>query len=165
MQFKSRDRRRIENAYSDALQFYTFTDPGVPENRLLALERDFIEDRRRLAFFHPLELPQGIDFLNEEHRSWLHPCLPDRASSASFPELFEAALAEAVPALRLLAEALEGRRDPLELEQAVGNASLNTGLERNQRCALQHSAPLPLPEMLQGIYAGAGFVGGRTSSN
>jgi hypothetical protein len=165
MRFKSRDRRRIENAYSDALLFYTFTDPGVPENRLLALERDRIEDRRRLAFFHPPELPQGIDFLNEGHRSWQHPCLPDRVSTASFPELFQDALAEAVPALRLLAEALEGRRDPAEVEQAVGNASLNTGLERNQRCALRHSAPLPLPEILQEMYAGAGFIGGPTPSN
>jgi hypothetical protein len=165
MQFKSRDRRRIENAYADALQFYSFTDPGVPENRLQALERDRIEDRRRLAFFHPLELPQGIDFLNERRRSWRHPCLPDRDSTASLPELFEAALIEAVPALRLLAEALEGRRDPSEVERVVGNASLNTGLERSQRCALRNSDPLPLPEILQAIYAGAGFVGGRNPSN
>jgi hypothetical protein len=165
MAFKSRDRRRIENAYADALLFYTFTDPGQPDNRRLALERDLVEDRHRLAFFHPLQLPQGIDFLNEAHRRWLHPCLPDHASTASFPELFDAALAEAVPALRLLAEALEGRRDPLEVESAVGNASLNTGLERAQRCALQNCAPLPLPEILEGMYAAAGFTGGLPPQN
>jgi hypothetical protein len=165
MKFKSRDRRRIENAYADAIQFYAFTDPAAPENRLQALERDRSEDRRRLAFFHPLELPQGIDFLNEGHRRWQHPCLEDRGSTASFPELFEAALAEAVPALRLLAEALEGRRDPREVEQAVGNASLNTGLEPGQRCALRHSAPLPLPEILEAMYVEAGSVSGRTPLN
>jgi hypothetical protein len=165
MRFKSRDRRRIENAYADALLFYTYTDPGQPENRRLAVERDRLEDRRRLAFFHPLELPRGIDFLNEGHRPWLHPCFADRSSTASFPELFEAALAEAVPALRVLAEALEGRRDPQEVERAVGNASLNTGLERSQRCALKYCAPLPLPEILQGMYAAAGPIAGRSASN
>jgi hypothetical protein len=165
MAFKSRDRRRIENAYADALLFYTYTDPAQPENRRLAAERDRLEDRRRLAFFHPRELPQGIDFLNEQHRPWLHPCFADRSSTASFLELYDAALTEAVPALKVLAEALEGRSDPREVEEAVGNASLNTGLERIQRCSLQHCAPFPLPEILQGMYAEVGPVTSRSASN
>ena len=165
MDFKSRDRRRIENAYADALLFYTYTDPAHPENRLLAVERDRLENRHRLAFFHPRELPRGIDFLNEQHRPWLHPCFADRSSTASLPELYEAALAEAVPALKVLAEALEGRSDPREVEEAIGNASLNTGLERAQRCSLQHSAPLPLPEILQDMYAEVGPIASRSASN
>jgi hypothetical protein len=163
MAFKSRDRRRIENAYADALLFYTYTEPGHPENRRVAIERDRLENRHRLAFFHPIELPRGIDFLNEGHRSWLHPCFADRSSTASFPELYEAALAEAVPALKVLAQALEGQLDPHEVEAAIGNASLNTGLERSQRCTLQHCAPLPLPEILQGMYSEA--VASRGASN
>jgi len=152
MAFKSRDRRRIENAYADAMFFYTYTDPSQPRYLRLALERDREAPRQRLALFHPRELPADIDFLNSAHAPWRHPCRGERTSCASFPELYAQSLAQAVPALALLQEALAGRRGPEEVEAAVGNASLNTGLERSQRCLLQHSAPLPLPELLETLY-------------
>jgi hypothetical protein len=58
-----------------------------------------------------------------------------------------------VPALSLVDEALAGRRPAEEVEAAVGNASLNTGLERSRRCHLQYGDPLPLAELLDGLYA------------
>jgi hypothetical protein len=149
---KSLDRRRIENAYADAMFFYTYTDPSEPRYRRLALERDREAPKRRLALFHPLELPQDIDFLNLNGAQWRHPCLEELTSSASFPQLYAEALAQAVPALTVVAEALEGGRPPEEVEAVVGNASLNTGLERSQRCRLSQSDPLPLPELLDGLY-------------
>ncbi len=152
---KSLDRRRIENSYADAMFFYTYTDPSQPRYLKLALERDHDAPRRRLALFHPRELPGGIDFLNLANARWLHPCL-GTASTASFPQLYAEALARAVPALAVVEEALAGRCAPEEVEAAVGNASLNTGLERSQRCHLQHSAPLPLAELLDGLYRGPG---------
>jgi hypothetical protein len=157
MSRKSLDRRRIENAYSDAMFFYTYTDPSESRYRKLALEHDRESPKRRLALFHPQELPQGIDFLNRAHARWLHPCLGEPGSTASFPQLYGEALAQAVPALRVVGEALAGGRPPEEVEAAVGNASLNTGLERSRRCRLQHSSPLPLPELLDGLYRQAGI--------
>jgi hypothetical protein len=38
------------------------------------------------------------------------------------------------------------------VETAVGNASLNTGLERSERCHLQHCDPLPLAPLLDELY-------------
>jgi len=152
MSRKSLDRRRIENAYADAMFFYTYTDPSEPRYRRLALERDREAPNRRLALFHPQELPRQIDFLNTAQARWRHPCLGERTSTASFPQLYEEALAQAVPALALVEQALAGRRTPEEVEAAVGNASLNTGLERAQRCRLGNSDPLPLPELLDGLY-------------
>jgi len=155
MSRKSLDRRRIENAYADAMFFYTYTDPSEPRYRQLSLERDREAPKRRLALFHPQELPSGIDFLNRAHAGWRHPCLGE-TSTASFPQLYEQALAQAVPALSVVGEALTGRRTAEEVEAAVGNASLNTGLERAQRCHLQYCAPLPLAELLDGLYRQSG---------
>ncbi|GAH51642.1 unnamed protein product, partial [marine sediment metagenome] len=51
MHFKSRDRRRIENAYKDTIYFYTVTDPLNPLYRQMAFARDQRagDNRRRLA--------------------------------------------------------------------------------------------------------------------
>ncbi len=111
MSRKSLDRRRIENAYADAMFFYTYTDPSEHRYRRLALERDREAPNRRLALFHPQELPQEIDFLNTAHTRWRHPCLGE-PTTASFPQLYEEALALAVPALALVEQALAGRRGP-----------------------------------------------------
>jgi hypothetical protein len=157
MSRKSLDRRRIENSYADAMFFYTYTDPSESRYRKLALAHDREAPKRRLALFHPSELPQRIDFLNRAHARWLHPCSGEPASTASFPQLYEQALAQAVPALRVADEALAGRRAAEEVATAVGNASLNTGLERSRRCRLQHSAPLPLGELLDELYRQAGI--------
>jgi hypothetical protein len=156
MSRKSLDRRRIENSYADAMFFYTYTDPSEPRYRKLALARDREASKRRLALFHPRELPQGIDFLNSAHARWRHPCLGDD-STASFPQLYEQALVQAAPALRVVQEALAGRCPPEQAEAAVGNASLNTGLERSRRCHLQFCDPLPLAELLDGLYQQAGI--------
>jgi hypothetical protein len=165
MSRKSLDRRRIENSYADAMFFYTYTDPSEPRYRKLALEHDREASKRRLALFHPRELPQGIDFLNCAHARWLHPCLGEPGSTASFPQLYEQALAQAVPALRVVDEALAGRLPPEEAEAAVGNASLNTGLERSRRCRLQYCAPLPLAELLDGLYRHADRIDRLPPSN
>ena len=156
MSFKSRDRRRIENAYLDTKFFYALTDPAQPRYRQIALERDRTEHRRRLALFHPAELPPDIDFLNAGHAPWRHPCVEEQTSRASFPQLYAQALPPAATALRVVEEALAGRLEPEEVEAAIGNASLNTGLERSQRCVLRFSDPLPLSELLDQMYlAGA----------
>jgi len=156
MSFKSRDRLRIQNAYTDARFFHQHTDPGNARYRQAVVEMDRVDPRRRLALFHPSGLPADIDFLNEARALWRHPCRRALLSRASFPELYEQARAAAVPALKLLAEALAGRREPAEVEAAVGDASLNTGLPRAERCALENSDPLPLPEMLDELYRRAG---------
>jgi hypothetical protein len=158
MRHKSLDRRRIDNSYADAMFFYTYTDPAEDRYRRLALERDREAPKRRLALFHPRELPADIDFLNAAGAQWRHPC-HGAASRASFPQLYQQALSLAVPALGLVNEALAGRRRVEEVEAAVGNASLNTGLERSERCHLRYCDPLPLPQLLDELYRRAAAGG------
>jgi hypothetical protein len=152
--FKSRDRQRVENAYIDSMGFYIFIDPLNPHYRRLAYERDRNSnaDQRRLALFHPFEIPEEIDFLNLENNTWTHPCDRQRRHQESFPELWEAALRETVPVLGQIHEILEGDGDPGRAEQLIGNQSLGTGLHWQEDCKLRYSRPLPLPELLDKMY-------------
>ena len=154
MHYKSRDRQRIENAYQDSLSFYSFTDPADPQFRSMAIQRDLEEgaNRRRIALFHPYELPDGVDFLNLRGREWCHPCFQERVSTASFPELYEAALEPAVEAVRTIDEILRGGGDPATVEKIIGNESLGTGLAWKDSPPMRFSDPLPLPEILDGLY-------------
>jgi len=152
--FKSRDRRRVENAYIDCMGFYTIIDPMNPHYRRLAYERDRSSrgDHRRLALFHPFDIPDDIDFLNRGRHSWTHPCNNQWRHEESFPELFDAALNEAVPALKEMHEILEGRGEPERAEQLIGNQSLGTGLYRHDSYKMLYNDPLPLPELLDKMY-------------
>jgi hypothetical protein len=152
--FKSRDRRRVENAYIDSMGFYTFIDPLNPQYRRLAVERDRSTqgDKRRLALFHPFEVPEDIDFLNLENRTWTHPCNNEWRHQESFPELWAAAQSEAVPVLIEMQKILEADGDPAWAEQLIGNQSLGTGLNWHANYRLQYNQPLPLPELLDSLY-------------
>jgi hypothetical protein len=152
--FKSRDRRRIENAYIDSMGFYTFIDPLNPHYRSLAVERDRSSRgaRRRLALFHPFEIPEHIDFLNLSRRTWTHPCNDQWRHRESFPELWEDAQNETVPVLTEMYGILEGRGDPSRAEELIGNQSLGTGLNWNDDYKLRYNRPLPLPELLDSLY-------------
>ncbi len=152
--FKSRDRRRVENAYIDSMGFYTFIDPLNLQYRALAFERDRSThgDKRRLALFHPFEVPEDIDFLNLENRLWTHPCNSEWRHRDSFPELWETAQSETVPVLREMHRILAGDGDPRRAGQLIGNQSLGTGLNWQDNYRLQYNQPLPLPELLDSMY-------------
>jgi hypothetical protein len=151
---KSRDRCRIENAYRDTIFFYQFTEPGRLFYRRLARARDRIrgQNRRRLALFHPLQIPEGIDFLNLQRREWLHPCHDRIRSAATFLELYEESLREAAAAVRAVHDSLREEVPVETLAETIGNASLDTGLEDGGRCTPRYCDPLPLPELIEGLY-------------
>ena len=152
--FKSRDRRRVENAYIDSMGFYTFIDPLNPHYRRLAFERDRSThgNRRRLALFHPFDVPEDIDFLNLSRETWTHPCNDQWRHQESFPELWQSAQRETIPVLVEMHDVLEGRKDPARAEQLIGNQSLGTGLNWNDNYKLQYNRPLPLPELIDRMY-------------
>ena len=106
--YKSRNRRRIENAYGDAIRFYTLTDHRNPLLRTRALELDRREGAhyRRGAVFHFPDLGQELDPANLQHRPWPHPCCPEVSSDESFLDLMAAARAALVPRVNRLATIL-----------------------------------------------------------
>ena len=168
--YKSRNRRRIENAYGDAIRFYTLTDHRNPLLRTRALELDRREGahHRRGAVFHFPDLGQELDPANLQHRPWPHPCCPEVSSDESFLDLMAAARAALAPRMRRLAAilGLPGRSEPTvpgegfgsdagetfaELAASFGDQGL--GATRDGRtCTPIHAEPLPLAELLEGLH-------------
>jgi hypothetical protein len=149
--YKSRDRLRVENAYNDSMHFYKITNHLNPDLIRLAFRRDRQEGfkQRRLGLIHPREIPEGFDFLNLSHSPWCHPCDDGAASTDSFLDLYEKALAECIRMLARLYEVLAGQTALDGLGSFLGNESLDTGREQ---CIPVHSRPFPLPQILQEIY-------------
>lgn len=151
MRFKSRDRKRIENAYRDTMFFYTLTNHMNPLLPRLVYRKDKKDGfrQRRLALIHPREIPEGLDVLNMKNAPWCHPCDSALVSRASFLELYEQALLDAKVMLADIYSVLSGRAPVDGLAGRIGNESLDTGREP---CAPVHSQPLPLPEILDEMY-------------
>ena len=167
--YKSRNRRRIENAYGDAIRFYTLTDHRNPLLRTRALELDRREGarHRRGAVFHFPDLGQELDPANLQHRPWPHPCCPEVVSDESFLDLMAAARAALVPRMSRLATILGlGRRGPAVPEEEFGSDAGETvaelaasfgdqslGATRDGRtCTPIHAEPLPLAELMEGLH-------------
>jgi hypothetical protein len=150
LSFKSRDRRRVENAYRDTIFFFKLTNHRNPLLTGLAFRKDRKErfQEKRLALLHPSEIPAGYDFLNNDHAPWRHPC-DGESSNASFMELYEAALRDAVESIRSISDVLARKKPPDLISEAVGEQSLDTGREN---CIPKYSEPFPLSEMLQAMY-------------
>ena len=161
--YKSRNRRRVENAYGDAIRFYTLTDHRNPLLRRRALELDRRADHRRAAVFHFPDVGQDLDPANLQHRPWPHPCCPEVTSDDSFLDLMTAAGTALAPRLGRLATLLglqhkraataeETFRNDGEtftkLAAWFGEQSL--GATRDGRtCIPVHAEPLPLGELLE----------------
>jgi hypothetical protein len=167
--YKSRNRRRVENAYGDAMRFYTLTDHRNPLLRRRALELDRREGdhHRRGAVFHFPDAGQELDPANLRRRPWPHPCFPEVSSEESFLDLMAAAQAALVPRLARLAAilGLRGSRvaDPAvasgggagelfaELVNLFGDQSLGAN-RHGSTCTPVHADPLPLAELLERLY-------------
>ncbi|MFP4483366.1 MAG: hypothetical protein ACOCYG_06970 [Spirochaetota bacterium] len=146
--------RRLANAYADAREFYHFTnmiDPALLERRM----RKGGLRTRALTIIHPPRLPEDIDFLNEEHREWTHPCDATMKRNSSFWDLYDEALEAAVPVVSGVTAAWHGRTSapaapPAELIRAVvTDINLSDGLQENATCRREYCDPLPLPRFLE----------------
>ena len=155
LNYKSRDRRRIENAYHDTMFFFKLTNHKNPSIIRLAFRKDKKESFRekRMALLHPPAIPPGCDFLNLGRAAWRHPC-GGETSNATFMELYEQALKSAVDPLKAIYEAISRKRPPESIASVIGEQSLDTGREN---CVPRHSDPFPLHEILQAMYAGLEF--------
>jgi hypothetical protein len=153
--YKSRDRRRIENAYADSIRFYAMTDPRNPHRQQFARKRDAEEGfrHRRMSVFHPQHVPPDLDVANLHHSPWPHPCAAERLSTTSYLDMFDAALDDVVPALAALADGLHRLRLPAELGAQFGEKSLNATLD-GATCMPESSAPLPLSKLLETLSRG-----------
>ena len=145
--------RRLANAYHDARGFYHYTnkvDPGHLRRR--AAETGL--STRALTVIHPPWLPDNIDFLNEEHREWSHPCDANMRSRESLWDLYDHAVEQAQDVVAHIATTWDRPSTHTDVlaqtvQSWVTDVNLSDGLEENATCRREHSDPLPLPEFLE----------------
>ena len=172
--YKSRNRRRIENAYADSMRFYTLTDhrDSRLRERVLAVDRREGYRHRRSAVFHHAEAGADLDPANLRRRPWPHPCDPAVVSDHSYVDLMAKAQQDVVPKLRRLltligwpgdragrpaAAADAGPADTggwfAQLAALFGDQGLGATLDGNN-CTPLHCEPLPLPELFERLHNG-----------
>ena len=169
--YKSRNRRRIENAYTDSMRFYTLTDHRNRRlrERALAVDRREGYRHRHSAVFHFAAAGADLDPGNLRRRPWPHPCDPTVMSDHSYVDLMAEAQQDVVPKLRRLLDLLGwpgGAGRPAravaagpahdsgwfaELAELFGNQGLGATLD-GESCAPVHCQPLPLPELFERLH-------------
>lgn len=151
--------QRIANAFDDAIGFYRYTNRITAEKlrqRFLSGQWNHAEIKRGLALLHPIRLPSELDYLNERHREWLHPCEPKRERRDSFWDLYDAAHSEAESAL---SAAIAYYRSPAEspgqaeLAATIGDSDLSDPELNEAPCRKVYSDPLPFDDVLEAIVA------------
>lgn len=146
---------RIQNAYTDTMNFYRFTNPPERKNLAYAWHRDEggIDPARRLiALFHPDQLPE-LDYLNLKRRTWNHPGEISDQHNDSFIDLYEQGIADSAQPIRMVADALSDNTLPELIHTIIGNSNLSDRNERKLRRDLSIVKPLPLDEILASVYA------------
>ncbi len=97
------DTIRIENAYLDSMHYYDISNPIFPKLKMELEKYDFEKEvkLRRLALLHPIKLDKEVDFLNNNHIAWSHPCDKHDISNKSFIELYNTAIRDTTSVLKL----------------------------------------------------------------
>jgi len=135
---------RIENAFTDAVAFYHFSFTARSTRQLPVRKEAF-------AYLHPVDLPRGIDFLNEEKRTWCNPAPDGKEDSRSFLEVYAEALEAAVNSLfPVFSHYVENAcflREDAEL--AIGNGGLSITDKNGKPAPPCRTEPLPLEEVLE----------------
>ncbi len=149
---------KIANAYGDSMRYYRWSNmPGADLYRkALKRETEGANAAEWLALVPPLELPEGIDFLNTSRRSWTDPADNDRVYNSSFYDLYSKAIEDCSAAAAELTDLAvgksAGKQALTRLEQAVGNENLNDGRKVGRSFRKRYSDPFPLPDILDELY-------------
>ncbi len=86
----------------------------------------------------PRRLINGMDYLNLDHRKWVHPCNPGHSSDESFWDLYNIALDETVKFMDLISVYLKSGRFPDALLDMTSNISYSTGIECGNSSKLKY---------------------------
>lgn len=145
--------RRISNALFDSLRYYRYTDSPPSSYFFAARSRERAGDfnSRWLSVVHPPEELLTIDALNDDRRTWQHPCSPSRTSNAGVKELFERSVGRTLESYRVWINAAKGVTTGRAVEHNVGPQNLNDGIVGDPPCRRRVCAPLPLLTLYQQI--------------
>jgi hypothetical protein len=137
----------------------TDADPAVVDPAVLdPAARDRF--RRQLSLLHPFWLPADIDFANERHAAWTHPCDAGRVYRDSLWDRYDAALREGVNVAQAVETAWnfgaaawdsDGPPSGDAVHEALGDSDLSDTDARPSPCRKQHSHRLPLLDTMDRI--------------
>jgi hypothetical protein len=150
-------RLRIANAFCDARNFYSATDPaatargGRRDEWLRHLDPE--EGRRFISIIYPEALPDGLDLLNESGAEWRDPSGEGGPTRATYLDLMESGVADAAAAITLVLDFWRGRIGETELAEGIGQGSLSLGGKHGKSRAPLVSSPLPLDRVMDAEYA------------
>jgi len=138
---------QIKGSYHATMRILRFTDGWKPEliKQILEIEKEHGR-RRLLGLLRPETIPP-LDFLNLEHKQWVHPIDETIVSNASFPELFGNGITKAKVVLSNVITAISAE----QIGEIVGNEDLNTAFPWSTKPFL-YSDPLPLGEAIDSLY-------------
>lgn len=151
---REKNRQRVENAYLDTRRYFSFSNPPSRESVRAAYMEEHSAAKppgRLLALLHPTELPD-MDFLNFEKKEWNHPGKPEEKRRESFFDLYDQAIAAAVPVVTAVRDAFSGSIPCEEAAAIIGNENLSDGESKKAVRKLKYVKPLPLQEVLREIY-------------
>jgi hypothetical protein len=79
----------------------------------------------------PKKISHDLDYLNLQHKTWLHPCYKIISSRKSFWEIYDSALKEAVELTGLFSSFIDSGILPARLTEMIGNISYSKGVSCN----------------------------------
>ena len=141
----------IENAYKDTMGLFALTDLWNESAIEKELQKRSPERRKRLlTLFHPPEVPEGLDVLNRDHRTWCDPWETELLRKESFLELYEKAVQECSA---LFAKIISCEpSDEGRIKALIGNENLN-GSRGKEHAGAVRCDGLPLEEVFTQMYS------------
>jgi hypothetical protein len=135
----------VKRCYGDLFKSLNWLyDPRGHKQRFFWGVLDKILGWTSVDYFYPRDSQATVDYLNESHQQWRHPCDESEVSTASFHDLFERAVAET---RELMDNTVAYLGKDLSREawiESLGNLSYSTGKDCSLPATLTYSQPISL---------------------
>ena len=148
--------RRIRNAYLDAVDYYHAINTVDRGRARAELELSDEELPFWLGIYHPICLPEDIDFGNRNREPWRHPCSGEIYSSESIYDMYERGLDLAEGLIGCMEESWRGAREcfagsEASLERRIGDGDLSDERLEGDPCRRTTFSVLDFPRALREI--------------
>lgn len=130
----------IEQSYRDMMRACRFFfDPGGLKRQLLSLVAKQLNPS---AYFYPHQVSQEADYLNRQHRQWVHPADYTETYTHSFDELLSFAVVDAGLMIEATLAWLKDELDEAQWLETLGDISFSTGKDSGQTVQLKYCQPI-----------------------
>lgn len=124
-------QEQLENAIGDISHILkVLYDPWNLKAWFFKLFENFYHRHGEItSSMHPRKINPEIDYLNQKHNTWLHPCRRDIKSNKSFLDLYDDALKESGELLEAACGFIQDEIPDSGIRSLINNRSYSTGIE------------------------------------